>query len=310
MNMMKRMKRFANTSWNDKVFIVANGLLLVFFFTITLYPMIYVLSASFSDPKAVASGEMVLWPVGPTMRAYQYILGYKEVWIGYANTFFYTIVGTFLSLITTLPCAYALSRKDLCGRKFFMKVFMITMYFSGGLIPTYLNMRDFGLINTRGAILIGGMITTYNIIVARTFFSNSIPWELHEAAFLDGCSDFKLFLKVVVPLSAPITVVLMLYYGVSQWNSYMDAMIYLRDRSKFPLQLFLKEILTMGQFNEAAMEEGILSMEDMEEMLRMAETANMIKYAIIVVATAPMLILYPCVQRYFEKGAMVGSVKG
>ena len=296
-------------SWNDRVFVSLNTLLLVFFFLITLYPMIYVVSASFSDPDAVSSGRMVLWPVRASLQAYKYVFSYKEIWVGYANTLFYTVVGTFLNLAVTMPCAYALSRRDLVGRGFFMTLFMIVMYFGGGLIPAYLNIRDLGLVDTRAFLLISGLVSTYNLIVARTYFTNSIPWELHEAAFMDGGSDMGAFFKIVLPLSKPISIVLMLYYGVEHWNSYFQAMIYIRTRSKFPLQVFLREILTLGQFT--ATEDGsFMSAEEMAEMAQMADTANMIKFAVIVVATLPMMILYPMVQKYFEKGAMVGSVKG
>lgn len=301
--------RFRRMSWNDKVFVSLNTLLLIIVFLVTLYPMLYVLSASFSDPDAVASGEMLLWPIRPSLQAYEYVFSYKEIWIGYANTIFYTVIGTLLNLAVTIPCAYALSRHELVGRNFFMTLFMIVMYFGGGLIPAYLNVRDFGLLDTRWILLITGLVSTYNLIVARTFFLNSIPWELHEAAFIDGCSDMGAFFKIALPLSKPILVVLMLYYGVSHWNSYFEAMIYIRTRKKFPLQVFLKEILTLGQFS-ASDEGAFMSAEEMVEMAEMADTANMIKFAVIVVATVPMLILYPMVQKHFEKGAMIGSVKG
>ncbi len=297
--------------WKDRTFVVLNSALLIAVFLIMLYPMVYVLSASFSDPKAVSSGEMILFPVRASLDAYKYILSYKEIWIGYANTLFYTVVGTIMNLLFTLPCAYALSRKDLVGRGVFMAMFVVTMYFSGGLIPTYLNMRDFGLIDSRWVLLLSGLVSTYNMIVARTFFANSIPWELHEAAFIDGCSDFRLFTQIVLPLSSPIVVVEMLYYGVGHWNSYFNAMIYLRDRAKYPLQVFLKEILTQGQFAQTAIASGqFATAEDLIALTKQADTANMIKFAVIVVATVPMLILYPYVQKYFEKGVMIGAVKG
>ena len=304
------MKVFKNAGWRDRTFILLNSTFLVVFFIITLYPLIYTLSASFSDSKAVSSGEMMLFPVRPTLQAYEFIMGYREIWIGYANTLFYTIVGTTLNLAVTIPCAYALSRKDLKGRSIIMTLFVITMYFSGGLIPGYLNMRGFGLLDTRLVLLISGMVSTYNLIVSRTFFQNSLPWELHEAAFIDGCSDIKLFVKIVLPLSKPILVVMMLYYGVEHWNSYFNAMIYLRDRALYPLQVFLREILTQGQFAESAMAAGGMTAEEMQALVKATDTANLIKYAAIVVSTVPMLILYPCVQKFFEKGVMIGAVKG
>lgn len=293
----------------EHIFIGTNATLLAISFLITLYPIIYVVSASFSDPAAVSSGEMILWPVRPSLDAYEFVLNYKEIWSGYANTIFYTFVGTLLNLAVTMPCAYALSRKDLHGRGFIMAIFMVTMYIGGGIIPNYLNVNSFGLVNTRTFLLINGLVSVYNMIVARTFFTNTIPWELQEAAFLDGCSNFKLFFKVILPLSAPITVVLALYYGVGHWNQYMTPLIYLKDRDKFPLQLILREILTMGNFNSDAVGGGFTA-EEFEAMTSMANMANQMKYAIIVVSTAPMLAIYPWLQKYFQKGVMIGSVKG
>lgn len=308
--MNKKRKSFKSYHWNDRIFTLVLYAILLAFFLITLYPIVYVLSASFSDPTAVGSGEMILWPIRPSLKAYEYILQYKEIWTGYANTIFYTVVGTAINLAVTIPCAYMLSRRDVVGRGFIMVLFMITMYISGGLIPSYLNLNELGLLNTRWSLLLPGAVSTYNLIVARTFFSNSIPWELHEAAFLDGASDWELFTKVILPLSSPIIVVLVLYYGVGHWNAYFNALIYIQERDLYPLQVFLREILTKGQFAAAAMQEGGLSINEMNELARQAESANMIKYAVIVVSTVPMLVIYPFLQKYFAKGVMLGSVKG
>ncbi len=298
-------------SRGDRAFGIVNGLLIALSFAITLYPLIYVISASISSPDAVASGRMILWPVDITWKGYQYILQYGDIWTGYANTLFYTLVGTSINLIVTLPCAYGLSRRDVPFRGLVMTLFLITMYISGGLIPGYINLSEMHMINTRWVLLLPGAVSTYNLIVARTFFSNTIPWELHEAAFLDGCSNIRLFLKIVLPLSAPIVVVMTLYYGVAHWNSYFSAMIYLSDRSKYPLQVFLREILTKGQFAADAVKSGAaFTEEEMIAMMKETETANLIKYCVIIVSTVPMMILYPFLQRFFAKGVMIGAVKG
>ena len=294
----------------ERIFVSTNTVLLAIVFLITLYPILYVISASISAPSAVASGRMILLPEDPSQESYRLVLKYKDIWIGYANTIFYTVIGTMLQLAVTLPAAYALSRKDMQGRGFLMVLFIITMYFSGGLIPGYLNMNDFGLINNRASIVVLGLVNTYNLIVARTFFANSIPWELQEAAYLDGCSTFQVFRKIVLPLSSPIIVVLTLYYGVAHWNEYFNAMIYLRDRNLFPLQIFLKEILTQSQLSADALMSGGYTAEEISMMEAMGEAADRMKYAIIVVSTAPMLLIYPRLQKYFAKGVMIGSVKG
>ena len=301
-------KRKIRVSRGDVVFLTLNTLFLVIFFLITLYPLIYVLSASFSDPDAVSGGRMVLWPVGFTLQGYEYIFKYQEIWSGYANTLFYTVFGTLFALLITIPCAYALSRRDLKGRGAVMMYFMITMYISGGMIPGYLNVQSLGLVDTRLFMIITGGLSVYNMIVARTFFSNSIPWELHEAARIDGASDFTTFFRIVLPLSKPILIVLMLYYGVAQWNSYFTAMMYLTDRAKFPLQLILKEILISSQIGQSSIEG--LTAEEISQIFQQEKTANLLKYGVIVVSSVPMLIIYPFLQKFFAKGVMIGSVKG
>ena len=299
------------TKINNGIFNIVIYVLLLFLAVIMLYPLLFVLSASFSDPKAVAGGEMLLLPVRPSLEGYRYLLQYKEIWAGYLNTVFYMFLGTLLNLAATLPCAYAMSRKDLKGQKYLMIFFMITMYFSGGMIPGYLNIKSLGLLDTRSIILINGLVSTFNLIVARTYFLTAIPWEIQEAAVIDGCNDFQIFGKIVFPLSKAITVVMTLYYGVGRWNSYFTEMIYLKDRGKFPLQLFLREILTKSTFAKTAMADGMsFSAEQMMALLKQADTANMIKYGVIVISALPMLIIYPFLQKYFEQGVMIGSVKG
>lgn len=295
----------------DRVFTACIYVVLILLSLIFLYPILYVLSASFSSPRAVEAGQLVLLPIEASLDGYAYIAQYGEVWSGYANTLFYTVVGTLMNLAFTLPAAYALSRRDLKGRGFLMGVFMFTMYFGGGTIPLYLNMKSFGLLNTRLAILIVGLVSVYNLIIARTFFMNSIPWEIQEAARIDGCDDFRTFFVIVLPLAKAVTVVLMLYYAVQHWNSYFQEMIYLKDRGKFPLSLFLREILVQSKFAETAIMNGeAYSPEEMLALMKQADTANMLKYCFIVVSTLPMLIIYPFLQKYFEKGVTIGSVKG
>ena len=280
-------KKLSKTKINNGIFNAVIYILLLLLAVIMLYPLIFVLSASFSDPKAVAGGEMLLLPIKPSLEGYRYLMQYKEIWVGYGNTIFYMIAGTLLNLAATLPCAYAMSRKDLKGRKYLMIYFMITMYFSGGMIPGYLNIKSLGLLDTRGVILINGLVSTFNLIVARTYFMTSIPWEIQEAAVIDGCNDFQIFGKIIFPLSKAITVVMTLYYGVGRWNSYFVEMIYLKDRNKFPLQLFLREILTKSTFAKTAMADGMsFSAEQMMALIKQADTANMIKYGVIVLSDA------------------------
>ena len=305
-----KIKKLSKTKINNGIFNFVVYALLIFLAVLMLYPLVFVLSASFSDPKAVAGGEMLLLPIRPTLEGYKYLLQYEEIWAGYMNTIFYVFVGTVLNLAATLPCAYAMSRNDLKGRKYLMIFFMITMYFSGGMIPGYLNIKSLGLLNTRSVILINGLVSTFNLIVARTYFMTSIPWEIQEAAVIDGCNDFQIFNKIIFPLSKAITVVMALYYGVGRWNSYFIEMIYLKDRGKFPLQLFLREILTKSTFAKTAMADGrSFSAEQMMALIKQADTANMIKYGVIVISALPMLIVYPFLQKYFVTGIVMGAVK-
>lgn len=214
---MKALRRYMSGS---DFFQICVTVILFLFFCVELYPILYVISSSFSDPDAVMAGELVLWPIGFTLEGYEFVFQYKEIWMGYANTVLYTVAGTLLNLAVTLPCAYALSREDLVGRGGLMVVFMVTMYVGGGLIPGYLNMKSFGLVNTRLIMIIDGALSVYNMIVAWTFFANTIPGELTDAAKIDGCSDFGIFSRIVMPLSKAIVAVMGLYYGVGHWNSY------------------------------------------------------------------------------------------
>lgn len=289
----------------DKVFGVINAIFIVFITIITLYPLIYVCSASISSPASVTSGRMWLWPTDITLEGYKRILKNSEIWMGYVNTIFYTVVNVVLSLAVTLPAAYALTVKSLPGRKFIVFVFSVTMFFSGGMIPLYVVCRNLGLVNTLWAVILPSATSMWYIILTRTFFQSTIPHELEEASEIDGCSVFATFLRIVIPLSAPIIAVMALYFGVGRWNSYFGEMIFLRDRTKFPLQLFLREILIVATFNQEN-----ASNADAITMAEQLRIASIIKYATMIVATLPVIAAYPFIQRYFVKGVMIGSIKG
>ncbi len=297
------MRKFRNYSLNDKIFYIIITAILTFFFIAVLYPCIFVLSASFSSGVAVQSGKVILFPVDLSIEGYRAVFNTSTVWTGFINSLFYTVVGTTINLVMTLTAAYCLSRRDLPGRNGIMLLFTFTMFFSGGMIPSYMMVQSLGILNTRWALLLPGAIGVYNLIVARTFIINSIPLELLEASQMDGCSDVMYYLKVVIPLSKAIIAVLVLFYGVGHWNAYFNAMIYLHDKSLYPLTLFLREILMASQIDPS-------TVQDPELQARLAEMAGAIKYSLIVVSMVPVLIIYPFVQKYFVKGVMIGSVKG
>lgn len=289
----------------DKIFGVINAIFIVFITIITLYPLIYVCSASISSPASVTSGRMWLWPTDITLEGYKRILKNSEIWMGYVNTILYTVINVVISLAVTLPAAYALTVKSLPGRKFIVFVFSVTMFFSGGMIPLYVVCRNLGLVNTLWAVILPSATSMWYIILTRTFFQSTIPHELEEASEIDGCSVFATFLRIVIPLSAPIIAVMALYFGVGRWNSYFGEMIFLRDRTKFPLQLFLREILIVATFNQEN-----ASNADAITMAEQLRIASIIKYATMIVATLPVIAAYPFIQRYFVKGVMIGSIKG
>ncbi|MDO4677141.1 MAG: carbohydrate ABC transporter permease [Eubacteriales bacterium] len=295
--------KFKNQSTGDKIFIVSVYAILSLILVIVLYPLIYVVSASFSDPQAVISGKVVLWPVDVTLRGYQAVFKNPKIITGFANSLFYMFVGTAINLVMTMLCAYPLSRKEFTARNKIAALFVFTMYFSGGLVPNYMIVSKLGLINTRWAMLIPTAMSTYNMIIARTYMVNSIPDELYEAAQLDGCSPFKYLLKVIVPLSKPIIAVLALYYGIAKWNNYFDAMLYLNDPSKWPITMVLREILIQNQIDPTML-------TDASALSKLQGMTELLKYAVIVVASVPVLMIYPFVQKYFVKGVTIGAVKG
>ncbi|MFB5761601.1 carbohydrate ABC transporter permease [Paenibacillus medicaginis] len=294
---------------SDRLFIILNYIYLSIAMIIVLYPVIYILSASVSEPRYVNSGEMWLFPKGWNLDGYTRVFENAKIWNGYANTILYTVLGTLLNLAVTLPAAYALSRKDLVGRNFFMGMMLVTMFFSGGIVPAYLLIKSLGLMNSMGALILPVAASVWNIIVARTFFQSTIPHELQEAAQMDGCTNFRLFVRIILPLSGPIIAVMALFYGVSHWNSYFSALIYLTDESKYPLQLILRQILVLQEMT--AETTGVAISGDMAiAMNNKADMASLVKYAAIIVSTLPVIIIYPFLQRYFVQGVMIGSVKG
>ena len=270
-------------------------------FIIVVYPLYFVVLASFSDPLKVAGGKVWIWSDSFTLYGYEQVFQNDRIWIGYRNTILYAGVGTLLHLLVTLSAAYTLSRKDLMLRSFLMLLFTITLFFSGGMIPTYFVYRDLGILDTVWCLLLPGSLGIYNLIIARTFFSTSIPNELLEATKIDGCTDFRFYFQFVLPLSKAIIAVVALYNMVNVWNSYMDALLYLRNEKLVPLQLVLREIL-VATSNDATMAG---TGEDLHLTMR-----EQVKYGVIVVSTLPLMVIYPFLQKYFNKGVMIGAVKG
>jgi len=286
----------------DKIFVISCLVIILLLTVMVLYPVIYVISASFSSPTALMQGKVWLWPVDVSLAGYKAVFDYQKVWIGYGNTIFYTVVGTVINVVMSMICAYPLSRRNLPGRGIFMGIFTFTMLFSGGLIPNYVWMKTLGLLDTRWALLIPSAMSVYNMIVARTFIENNVPEELYEAAKIDGSDDFNFFFKIVLPLTKAVIAVLALWYAVGHWNAYFDAFIYLKDNTLYPLQIFLKDILVA---NSSSAE--MMSAESHVDLLNLK---LLLKYSLIVVSAAPLCALYPFVQKYFVKGVTIGSVKG
>ncbi|MFF1816621.1 carbohydrate ABC transporter permease [Kribbella sp. NPDC058245] len=288
---------------SDRIVMICNYTALGLFTLAVLYPLVYVLSASLSDPKNVVSGKVWLWPVGVSIESFKAVFDYDSIVSGFSNSILYAVGGSLLATVLTLFAAYPLSRKGLPGKGLIMGLFVFTMMFSGGLIPSYLVVDRLGLLNTRWAIILPAALAVWNMIITRTFFQNTIPEELVEAAKVDGCTDFGFFWRIVLPLSKPIIAVNLLFYAVAQWNSWFSALIYLTNEQLFPLQLVLRQILLQNQFDPS-------QVRDTAELIRMKELQEQLKYSLIVIATIPPLLVYPFVQKHFVKGAMVGSLKG
>jgi len=289
-------------SLGDRFFMFCAYVFLFVILVIVLYPLIYVVSSSFSSPLAVSSGRVWLWPVDFSLRGYQVAFSNPQIITGYANSLYYTIFGTLISVTLTVLVAYPLSRRTLFGRSGIMIFIVFTMIFYGGLIPTYLVVKNLGMLNTRWALMIPQALAAWQVIIARTFFQVNIPEELAEAAELDGCSDLRFLWSVVLPLSKPILAVLVLMYAVGQWNAYFDALLYLKSADLYPLQLVLRSILILNTFTSGSMEASV--------MIERQQLADLLKYSLIVVGSLPVLLIYPFAQRYFVRGMLIGSVKG
>lgn len=295
--------KFRYMSMPDKIFTIFNYTILTLVLIVIAYPLIFVVSASFSDPQAVVRGDVLLLPVNPTLRGYQAVFKNGKILTGFMNSVFYLVVGTLLNLVMTMLCAYPLSRKEFKARGFISLFFVFTMYFSGGMVPTYILVNKLGLLNTRLAMIIPTAMSTYNMIICRTYIVNSIPDELYEASQMDGCTPFKYMMKVIVPLSKPILAVLTLYYGVAKWNDYFNAMLFLYKDELQPLTIVMKEILIMGKVD-------MTQVTDASAVAKLQGMSELLKYSTMVVATLPVLMLYPLIQKHLVKGVMIGAVKG
>ena len=303
-------KRNADTRRNhirpsvfDSAFNVVNLTLLTLVLVIVAYPLLYVVSASFSDPILVMSGKVLLFPKGLTLKGYQKIFESREIWRSFLNSVFYTTLGTGINIVMTIMAAYPLSRQNLVGRRPISLLLTFTMYFSGGMIPSVLVVKLLGLYNTFWALIIPGAISTYNMIVMRSFFESSIPEELHDAAEIDGCNDYQYLIRILLPLSKPVLAVMVLFYGTGHWNAFFNAIIYLRNAADYPLQVVLRNILLKNVLSENMI-------TDFGGAANYSHTAEIIKYGLIIVSSIPMMVVYPFVQKHFVKGVMIGSIKG
>lgn len=308
--MNQRVKsRKKHLSVSNRIFHIFNFMFWVVVMTLILYPLYLVLIASVSNPDAIVRGEVIFHPVDFSLRGYEAVFHYKELLHSYANSIIYTLISVVISIIVTMGAAYSLSRPKFPGKSFINFIFVFTMFFNGGLIPTFLTMKDIGLYNSPAIMVLMGCVNVWNLMVARTYIQSSIPRELDEAAMLDGATHFQYFSRIVLPLSKTILAVLAVYYGVSKWNDYFTGLVYLKDRKLLPLQTILREILATLQVDVSG--DYMLSMtENAASMTEAIRTANVAKYCIIVVATGPVVILYAVMQKYFEKGVMIGSLKG
>ena len=293
-------KSVRKKSAGDRFFYTINAVFLVFLAAIILYPIYFIIIASISDPDAVLGGQVFLYPVRITFEGFRKVFQRRDIWTGYLNTIWYTLATVVLSLFVTIPAGWALSRKQTPLRKFWMVFFIIPMFFGGGLIPFYNVMSSLHLVNSAWAVILPAILSVWNLFMTKTFFESSIPEGLLEAARIDGAGKFRTFISIVIPLAKPIIAVMALYYAVGQWNSYFNAMIFLQDEKKYPLQLVLKEILIASESTVGGSGETIL---------QQYRLANQLKYVSVIVSSIPVLCLYPFVQKYFAQGVMLGSLK-
>lgn len=296
-------EKFRNMSPGEKLFTIIDYALLLLLVVVIAYPLIYILSASFSSPQAVISGRVILWPVDVTLKGYRAVFQNPKIMTGFRNSVFYTVAGTAINIVMTVLCAFPLSRREFTARNKIAAFFVFTMYFSGGLVPTYMLVRNLRMVNTVWAMLIPTAMSSYNMIICRTYMVNSIPDELYEACEIDGGTPWQYLVRVVTPLCKPILAVMVLYYGVSHWNDYYNAMIFLKKDMLQPLTIVMREILIQNKVD-------FTMLRDARAASEMQGLAQLLKYSTIVVASVPVLAIYPFVQKYFVEGVMIGAVKG
>lgn len=301
---MKKNSRPRKRFTSDTVFDLANRIFMIFIFLIFAWPLWFVMIASFSDPNAVNAGKVIFFPVDAHLEGYKMVFTNKDIWMGYINSIFYTVVGTAVNMIMTIFAAYPLSRMEFMPRKFFTVMFLITMYFGGGMIPTFLQVKALGLVDSRLAMIIPGAVSIFNVLLLRSFFMYGVPKSIEEAAMLDGANPYQLLIRIYLPLVKPTLAVLVLYYAVGHWNDYYSALIYMNNRDYFPLQSILREILISDKID---LEAGALNAQSAMERMKIAGT---MKYSVIIVSTLPLMLIYPFIQKHFVKGIMIGAVKG
>ena len=299
------MVKGANRHKDGLLFDIVVYAILVIYCFLTLYPLVYILSCSFSSPSAVYTGRVVLLPIELSLESYERVFQNTAIWRSYLNTIYYTLVGTLLSVAFTFASAYPLTRKDLRGRQFFMTLYVITMFFGGGIIPLYLVIDKLYLLDTIWAIILPGSVSVWNLIVVRTYMNSSIPYDLQEAAMIDGANDYVLFFGIVLPLAKPVLLIMILFYMVGYWNNYFNGLMFLKTEEKYTLQLVLRNILLTQDMN-SMMGPGA----SQESLFQQAMLSESLKYSAVVVSTLPILMIYPFLAKYFEKGMVIGSLKG